>query len=136
MAARLRWASTLGISKLSLALVAPLLPPAHHVILLDSPCALEQTCLLAFLPVEEPGDCLAPTPTLPGCWHELWASPPFVDDVVPFWAGARCEVKSGSSVLDPHHLETRTDPSSCSFWVFLLPVPTYKSPCDHTEPCR
>lgn len=61
------WASTLGISKLSLAPQSPLLPPAHHVAPLAPALVLsEQTCLLAFLPVEEPGDCLAPTP------HPAW----------------------------------------------------------------
>lgn len=43
------WASTLGISKLSLAPQPPLLPPAHHVAPLAPALVLsEQTCLLAF----------------------------------------------------------------------------------------
>ena len=75
------WASTLGNSKLSLAPQPPLLPPAHHVApLAPALVLLEQTCLLAFLPVEEPGDWHL-LPTLPGCWHEsLWASYPFAGD--------------------------------------------------------
>ena len=48
-------------------LVAPTMPLAHHVAPLAPTLVLsEQTCLLAFLPVEEPGDCLAPTP------HPAW----------------------------------------------------------------
>ena len=67
-------------------------------------------------------------PTLPGCWHEsLWASYPFAGDC--FVGGCvppsgqrdgRAVGGGGSSVLDPHNPETWTDPSSCSFWVFLL----------------